>query len=118
MSSHVSAKNTSLPRSWLCGVASAGCALFARLCLVPRAPAFPICAVEGSPWQSKGTKGAGGQGRAQPWAQNPSPHSIGALTCGVGSAEQDLLCLCLQELTGLPGGEEAGAENDNYSALK
>ena len=50
--------------------------------------------------------------------QNPSPHGTGALTCGVGSAEQDLLCLCLQELTGLPGGEEAGAENDNYSALK
>ena len=89
---------------------------------------MPLCRAQGSslshlcsgrqPLAKQGTKGAGGQGRAQPWAQNPSPHGTGALTCGVGSAEQDLLCLCLQELTGLPGGEEAGAENDNYLALK
>ena len=64
------------------------------------------------PLANQGTKGVGGQGRAQPWAQNPSPHGAGALTCGVDSAEQDSLCLCLQELTALPG-----AENENYSVL-
>ena len=59
MSSRVWGKNTSLPRICLRSVASAGCAPFARLCLVPRAPAFPMCTVEGSPWRTKEQKGLG-----------------------------------------------------------
>jgi len=71
MSSRVWGKNTSLPRTCLCSVASAGCALFARFCLVPRAPAFPICAVEGSPWQSKEQKGLGDKE-----GHNPGPRIL------------------------------------------
>ncbi|XP_040530218.1 uncharacterized protein LOC121111114 isoform X2 [Gallus gallus] len=47
MSSCLWGKNTFLPCTWLCSMASAGCVLFAFLCLVPRAPTFPICTHDG-----------------------------------------------------------------------
>lgn len=59
MSSRLRGKNTSLPCTWLCSLASAGCVLHARLHFVPRAPAFPIYMVKAALGKAKEPKGLG-----------------------------------------------------------
>ena len=72
----------------------------------------PLPSVQGKAalGKAKQRKGLGRRKGTNP--QDPSPQGTGALSCGLSSAEQDSF-LCLQELTGLAGGEEAGAEREN-----